>query len=128
MPVGSLSAGDGWCGASDMAGNVWEWCNDWYTGLQDASRRTLEASDYAIVDIADGSRSVMYECGYLSAHGVDCLITKSDASQRELPFPDRYADTGDRTVCFYSDLDDLITRCVTTVKQKLVQKARSRRI
>ena len=30
MPVDSLPRGASWCGALHLAGNVWEWCADWW--------------------------------------------------------------------------------------------------
>jgi iron(II)-dependent oxidoreductase len=31
FPVGSFPQGASWCGALDMAGNVWQWCRDWFS-------------------------------------------------------------------------------------------------
>lgn len=47
FPVGSLPEDRSWCGAMDMAGNVFEWCTDWYD--EDAHVR------YARGDLAPAS-------------------------------------------------------------------------
>jgi formylglycine-generating enzyme required for sulfatase activity len=39
-PVGSYPSGKSWCGALDMAGNVWEWLADW--GVNYGSQRSYQ--------------------------------------------------------------------------------------
>jgi formylglycine-generating enzyme required for sulfatase activity len=62
-PVGSYADGASWCGALDLAGNVWEWTADYFgeysserqvnpTGPASGSHRVLRG------DAADGTRSV----------------------------------------------------------------------
>jgi len=62
-PVGSYPSGASWCGAFDLAGNVWEWMADRFgeysferqinpTGPTSGTSRTLRG------DAADGTRSV----------------------------------------------------------------------
>ena len=67
-PVGSFPEGASWCGAQDLAGNVWEWCADWYgpyvsapvtnpTGPATGSVRVLRGGSwYGVLNMRSGYR------------------------------------------------------------------------
>jgi len=62
-PVGSYPSGASWCGALDLAGNVWEWTGDRFGGYSDKPQvnptGAASGAEYAVRgDAADGTRSV----------------------------------------------------------------------
>jgi formylglycine-generating enzyme len=54
-PVGSFPEAASWCGALDMAGNVWEWCRDWYEEAVYASQPAWDR-DPECTNAASGGR------------------------------------------------------------------------
>jgi formylglycine-generating enzyme required for sulfatase activity/predicted Ser/Thr protein kinase len=63
-PVGSFPAGASWCGALDLAGNVWEWVADTYDGdyyESSPSRNPLGPEEKNLKVLRGGSWSYLYE-------------------------------------------------------------------
>ena len=52
-PVGSFPGGASWCGALDLAGNVWEWCRDWFAPYPDDARPIVDPEG---IDAGSGRR------------------------------------------------------------------------
>ena len=85
-PVGSFPAGISWCGALDMAGNVAQWCSDWYgrygnaivtdpTGPAEGQSRVLRGGSWYYYyggHYSDGGRSAYR--GYNGPDGYGGII------------------------------------------------------
>jgi len=83
FPIGSFPSGASWCGALDMAGNVWEWCSDWYhfdhytnspstdpAGPATGSCRLLRGGSWILND--DSCRSAFRGC--ISPDDANCSV------------------------------------------------------
>jgi formylglycine-generating enzyme required for sulfatase activity len=87
--IGSFPNGASPYGAMDMAGNVWEWVNDWYdptfyqyganrtndpTGPQDGQDRVLRGGGYnnGLHDVRTANRHKGGMTGYAPDHGFRC--------------------------------------------------------
>lgn len=87
FPVGSFPAGASWCGALDMAGNVWEWCSDWYdwyghgeyvdpVGPKRGENRVLRGGSYKCTAETCRTTTRNYDAPATvdSAYGFRCVI------------------------------------------------------
>jgi formylglycine-generating enzyme required for sulfatase activity len=87
VPVGSFADGASFYGAMDMAGNVWEWVNDWYEagyyqsgvttdpqGPEGGVDRVLRGGGYnnGLHDVRVANRHKGGQAGYAPDHGVRC--------------------------------------------------------
>ncbi len=74
-PVGSFPAGASWCGALDMAGNLAEWCADWYSEAYYATSPEVDPQGPA-----QGTERV-WRGGYCWADADECITTRRFGSE-----------------------------------------------
>ncbi|MCX6844696.1 MAG: formylglycine-generating enzyme family protein [candidate division WOR-3 bacterium] len=110
-PVGSFQSGASPYGCMDMAGNVWEWCNDWYggdyygrspssnpRGLSSGSFRVLRGGSW------DGDGTFLRCAGRAGIalsdrsdqFGFRCAVTSPDAVARQQAAPAASESEGQR--------------------------------
>lgn len=90
-PVGSFPSGASWCGAQDLAGNVWEWCSDWFdlypnapvvnpTGPVAGIYRIVRGGGWPFISVDDyifGRGAYRYDTppgSYSDANGLRCVV------------------------------------------------------
>jgi formylglycine-generating enzyme required for sulfatase activity len=101
-PVGAYPAGDSWIGALDMAGNVWEWVNDWYV-----------AGYYAVSEASNPQGPDAGEFKILRGGAWDSFANDTRSAYRINDVPDaRYYHVGFR--CAWDGDAPLITAPIPT--------------